>query len=395
MEQQNQRGYNQLRFSEVDLKAPHELASKLYHAPDAASKHIQSVLGAATLRRLEPHLDITSPDPDITNPEAPWPAPAALKDLLVELLNSLLSCPALYHPQAFARLTLPEELLGAGDQYLVPLGDKLARRNRLLLQAAYHDELAPYPTPLEEPPHYRAVTGDNNVSFFERITDSVIFIDKSNSDTGGADWLQLLSEFEVKDSEKEELMSSFVSPLGYRDIARQVSSHRLIWIIGPPEAGKSSLALHLAQTECSFQSIYKIQGARAWDIISESSVKNSVVVLTDPVYLAKSAGEIDPAPSDLEALDESELEDEELAAAAEAETATAEVDLELSAAEPETLSTEDTESEEPEDGEPEFLVHPIKGFLERGNTLIITSTKEIFEKVRDQDQSASLGGTDT
>jgi 3-methyladenine DNA glycosylase AlkC len=238
----------------------------------------------------------------------------------------------------------------------------------------YSNESASGESERETPPHNDDAIGEGAVSIAGSVNDTWIITghQASVSINYEREGLHPLSEFEVKESEKDELRSSFIFPVNYDEVAQQVVARSLIWIVGLPEAGKGTLALQLALTRLRFQSTYKIQGARAWSIISKSDVENSVIVLIDAVYLANPAGEIETAPADFEALDEPEIESEELDLAAEVSASATVSDA--SSASDDEVEAEDAETEDP--------ARLLKGLQDRGNTVIITSTEEVYEQGR-------------
>lgn len=233
----------------------------------------------------------------------------------------------------------------------------------------------------ETPPRDGVFVGERAVNvgaMFESvaITSDNATVEINKYELGG---LHSLSEFEVKETEKDELLNSFVQPVNYDEVARHVLPRRLIWIYGPPEAGKGTLALQLALTRLPFQNTYRLRGKQHWKIISKADVEDSTVVLIDAVYLAGAAGEAEAAPADFEALDEPELEGEELDAAAEVATAAAEPDATVEA--------------EVEDEEAEDAALLLRNLLDSGNTVIGTSTEEVYERARGTLQSAGLART--
>lgn len=352
-------------FSETELQDPVRFASRLCHAQDATSRLVRELFGEPTRQQLEAYLSAGDSE--------------GLKTMLVETLNGLLSSPTLSHASASEK-SVP---LGAAsepesrDSY-ASVAD-LARRNRLLLQQLYPDEVAACREGLENAPHDGAVVGNRNVSIGGSATNTVIVTGSENIITYGGDKFHSLSEFEMREAEQAEVRASFVAPVGLAEFERSMESRQLVWIIGPPEAGKSTLALYLAQSNRRFHSVYKIQGTRAWSIISGSRVDDSVVVLVDAVYLAGKSGESEAAPAELAAMDELDMDDELDSAA----------DLASGAAVPEPVNVEEVENDEARQA-----AHPVQELLDCGNTVIITSTAEVYAKVRDSLKSYAFGFSD-
>lgn len=336
--------HSQLRvFKESDVRNPIGLASKLCYAKDQACEEMRCIVGAQILAALDAALPLGNS--------------VELSGLVVQALNSLLKSPQLFEQTRSDALASPvSELLSESAT------DDWVQQNRSFLIVTFGEYLEP---PENEPQDLAEVRSANvrSVVIGDAVNTTVVTGDNVNINAG-IDHRVAVSEFEVKEAESKELLVSFVSPIGYDGVASEMDLRYLIWIVGPPEAGKKTLALSLALLKRRFQSVYMIKGRRAWGIISDSRIDHSVILLTDAVYLTAFAEEAD-TPSEIEPVDSLDLDEDEEALA----------EGEINTAETEAAQEEDTEDFEFEDQAP-----PLKQFLDRGNTLIITSTEEIFSR---------------
>lgn len=333
-----------LVFKESDVRSPIELASRLCYATDQASEDTREVVDKEILTALEAAL--------------PRGNSVELSGLVVQALNSLLKSPQLFEQTRSDAVTSPvSELLSESGI------DDWVQQNRSFLIVTFGDYLEP---PENEPEDLAEVRSASvrSVVIGDAVNTTVVTGDNVSINAGTIDHRIAVSEFEVKEAESKELLASFVSPRGYEDVASQLDSRSLIWIVGPPEAGKKTLAHSLALLKRRFQSVYMIKGRRAWGIISESPIDHSVILLTDAVYLTAFAEEAD-TPGEIEPVDAFDMDEDE-ETPAEGEINTAEI---------EAIHEENTEGFEFEDQAP-----PLKQLLDRGNTLIITSTDEIFSR---------------
>ncbi|NIO69280.1 MAG: hypothetical protein GTN71_09655, partial [Anaerolineae bacterium] len=126
-------GYVPYRFSALlradHLNDPTRLALKLRDAPDPLSRYLRGQFPPDERRLLDEYDGASSPS-------------KALKGALIRELNRLLEGECLYDEQRFAQLTLTEEIRRRIEQN--PRGKDLVRLNRLLLEAAYPDEITKY-----------------------------------------------------------------------------------------------------------------------------------------------------------------------------------------------------------------------------------------------------------
>jgi hypothetical protein len=329
---------DQFRFVEADIKDPKSLGWMLRYSPDAGSQHLRGILDELELQLIASLLSADDPD--------------ELTRLLVGIFNKLLNSPHLSNGSAFETV----------DTTHLP-AHELARLNRQLLQHLYPDYVV-HCVELEPATEDETVVGGHSVTIGPSH-DVTVAIGKDINIIGGT--TESLSEFELTVEEIQTALISFVPPVDYGALESQMESHKLIWIVGPSEAGKRTVALSLAHSKREFQSVYEIRGTRAWSAICESSVKDSVVLLTDALYLTGTSEEIDTSSADSDSLDEAEIDDEE------------EMD---SSTEPEVSSPEVEPVKEFADiDEPESL-HPIQRMLDQGNTIFITSPEALFTKAR-------------
>ena len=126
-------GYVPYRFSALlrvgHLNDPTRLALKLRDAPDPLSRYLRGQFPPDERRLLDEYDGSRSPS-------------KALKGALIRELNRLLEGECLYDEQRFAPVTLTEEIRRRIEQN--PRGKDLIRLNRLLLEAAYPDEITKY-----------------------------------------------------------------------------------------------------------------------------------------------------------------------------------------------------------------------------------------------------------
>jgi len=126
-------GYVPYRFSALlradHLNVPTRLALKLRDAPDPLSRYLRGQFPPDERRLLDEYDGSRSPS-------------KALKGALIRGLNRLLEGECLYDEQRFAPVTLTEEIRRRIEQN--PRGKDLIRLNRLLLEAAYPDEITKY-----------------------------------------------------------------------------------------------------------------------------------------------------------------------------------------------------------------------------------------------------------
>lgn len=329
---------DQFRFVEADIKDPKSLGWMLRYSPDAGSQHLRTVLDELELQQIASSLSADDPD--------------ELTRLLVGIFNKLLNSP---HPTN-----------GSAFETVDPTGlsaYELARLNRQLLQQLYPDYVV-HCVELDSATEDKTVVGGHSVEVGTAAGPVTVAIGTGIT-IGGPP--ESLSEFELTVEEIETAWKLFVPPIDDDVVKRQTESHKLIWIVGPREVGKKTLALFLAHSKREFQSVYKIRGDRAWSAICESNVKDSVLLLTDALYLTGTSEETDASSAGSDSLDEAEIDDEE------------EMD---SSTEPEVSTPEVEPSKEFADiDEPESL-HPIQRMLDQGNTVFITSTEALFNKAR-------------
>lgn len=126
-------GYVPYRFSAL-LRADHlndaaRLAVKLRDARDPLSRYLRGQFSPDERQLLDEYDGFRSPS-------------KALKGALIRELNRLLEGECLYDEQRFAQVTLTEEIRRWIEQN--PQGKDLIRLNRLLLEAAYPDEITKY-----------------------------------------------------------------------------------------------------------------------------------------------------------------------------------------------------------------------------------------------------------
>lgn len=126
-------GYVPYRFSAL-LRASHlsdaaRLAFKLRDARDLLSRYLQGQFPPDEKRLLDEYDGSRAPS-------------KALKGALIRKLNRLLEGECLYDEQRFAQVTLTEEIRRRIEQN--PQDKDLIRLNRLLLEAAYPDEITKY-----------------------------------------------------------------------------------------------------------------------------------------------------------------------------------------------------------------------------------------------------------
>jgi hypothetical protein len=114
-------------FGADDFKDLPRLASKLRDEINPLSRHLRDQFSPETQRQLELYNYNSQPSPLLTNG-------------LVEGLNRAIKDPTLYDERAFAQLSLTKEINTLIEQK--PHGNALVAHNRLLLEAAYTNEIA-------------------------------------------------------------------------------------------------------------------------------------------------------------------------------------------------------------------------------------------------------------
>jgi len=110
-----------------DLRNPDSLAYKLGHAHDPLSRYLKEHFSPRTQQRLAEY-------------DGSRPPSAGLRTAIVDELNQLLQGPSLFREERFRGIRLTGEIQRLIEQELQ--GESLIRLNRLLLEAAYPDEIA-------------------------------------------------------------------------------------------------------------------------------------------------------------------------------------------------------------------------------------------------------------
>ena len=126
------------RFAVGDLKNPTRLVLKLYQAEDPVSQFLKTKFSKETRKLLD------------ESQKNPGPPSAALQEALIQELNKLLNETSLYDQDRFEGVTLSEstrQLIGKGDLQ----GEMRFHLNRLLLEQAYPQEIAPEDREVNEP----------------------------------------------------------------------------------------------------------------------------------------------------------------------------------------------------------------------------------------------------
>jgi hypothetical protein len=362
MDQPDQNTQDVFDFVEEDVKDPVSLGAKLCHGEDAASRHFRSLIAAPVLSEIEAGLLTGGPE---------------LRTRLVVTLNYLLDLPELFDTFVAEKVRLIDLELQLQSRRADLSARDRAHCNRRILQESYPDEITALAVEVPRPRRDEVTMGPATIGIGGSVADSVIVAGPATVSIINSDPHHSLSEFEVSDAEKDETKASFVPPIDYDEVAHSIVSRRFIWIVGPPEAGKRTLSLYLAHSKLPFATVYNIRGTRGWSILSESDVKDSIVILTDPLYLIPPSAEISAAATEFEVIEESETEED--------------LDLDVDS-EPAAAERGASDRGESVRGLAE-TIHPLKRILDQAHTVIITSSEDLYTKAIENDQLSAYVGS--